>query len=117
MYEASLGPEGMQSAHSSHRIRSLISDGIFASRVPIQIENAGNKRGVGNRLAATGQRHQRFASNSKQGELIVCQQFRNQVRSDETIRREPSSLLEPPRDPMRLRCDYDLRVRAHNMTE
>src|SRR5258708_32236407 len=78
MNETSLGPEGVQRAYSSHRIRSLISNGLFASSLPIQVENTGNERGVRNWLAAAGQGHQSFASKAKQSELIVCQEFRNQ---------------------------------------
>src|SRR5260370_617760 len=117
MNETGLGPEGVQCAYSSHRIRSLVSNGLFASSLPIQVEDTGNERGVRNRLAAAGQGHQSFASKPKQSELIVCQQFRNQLGSNETIRHEPSSLLEPQRYPMRLRCDHDLRMCAHNTTQ
>src|SRR5258708_26952286 len=116
MNETSLGPEGVQRAYSSHRIRSLISNGLFASSLPIQVENTGNERGVRNWLAAAGQGHQSFASKAKQSELIVCHKFRNQLGRNETIRREPSSLLEPQRDPMRLRRDHDLHMCAHNTT-
>src|SRR6266853_5075348 len=58
-----------------------------------------------------------YADESLPSYGIACQRLRNQLGNNETLPREPSSLLEPQRYPMRLRCDYDLRMCAHNTTE
>src|SRR5215831_12764625 len=108
----------MESIYSSHRIGCLVSDYRFASGFPVQVENTRNKRRVRNRMAVPYQRHQLFAPQVKQGgELWVLKQCRYQLRSDPTLRRQPFSLLEPQRNPVRFGCDRDLRMCTHDMAE
>jgi hypothetical protein len=77
MNETSLGPERVQGIHSSHGIGSFVSDQLFTSSLPVQIENASNEGCVRDRLAVPGQPHEFFSSKAKQGELTVRKQFWN----------------------------------------